>query len=177
MPDADLGVVILTDGGAGAGSFVFAVQFTLFELLFDQPPEIDAIVNQALAAQATQRAELQARLRPVDPAAITPYLGRYANPALGEVDLILRDGTLVFDAGEFGSELQPLADETGQIGNYVFVDSPLNSIVIAVIFRQTTDGRPEMVLEVPAEDPAGEAETYVFRALEPPAAATPAPAS
>jgi CubicO group peptidase (beta-lactamase class C family) len=174
LPEADLGVVILTTGGAGGGPFAFAVQFTLFELLFDQPPEFEALIDQAVTAQAAQRAELQARLRPVDPAAVAPYLGRYANPALGEVDLVLRDGLLVFDAGEIRSELRPLADENGQIGGYVFVDPPLNSFVSSVTFRQDADHRPEIVATVPGDDPTGEAETYVFTRLEPPVAATPA---
>jgi CubicO group peptidase (beta-lactamase class C family) len=174
LPEADLGVVILTNGGAGGGFFAFAVQFRLFELLFDQPSDFDALLNQAFAAQATQRAELQALLRPVDPATVAPYLGRYTNPALAEVDLVLRDGALVFDTGEIRSELRPLADENGQIGGYVFVDSPLNSLVSSINFRQGADGRPEIVATVPGDDPTGEAETYDFTLLEPPVAATPA---
>jgi hypothetical protein len=131
-------------------------------------------LNQVLPAQAAQRAELQDRLRPVDPAAVAPYLGRYANPALGDVDLVLRDGMLVFDAGEIRSELRPLADANGQIGGYVLVDPPLNGVVSAVTFRQDADHRPEIVATVPGDDPTGEAETYVFTLLEPLVAATPA---
>jgi hypothetical protein len=108
MPEAGLGIVILANSGFDtAGFFAFAVQFRLLELLFDQPPAMDAALAEAKAA-------LVARLRPalgvVDPAAVAPYLGRYRNPELGEVTLSLRGERLMLDAGELSSELRPPAD-------------------------------------------------------------------
>ena len=45
LPEADLGIVLLTNGGQGAGTFNLAVQFRLLELLFDQPAEFDAMLG------------------------------------------------------------------------------------------------------------------------------------
>ncbi len=169
LPEANLGVAILTNG-AGAALFNLAIQHRLFELLFDRAPEFDALAGQVHAASGARADQLRARLRPVDPATIAPYLGRYASPALGEVDLALRGGRLVFDAGEVRSELRPVADEAGQVAAYVFADPPLAGPT-PVTLRQGADGRPEMVATVEDEGVV----TYVFALLEPAAAATPAP--
>jgi CubicO group peptidase (beta-lactamase class C family) len=164
LPEADLGVVILTNGGAGAGPFTLGVQNRLFELLFDQPAEFDPLLGQLLEAGAAQAAQL----RPVDPAAVAPYLGQYANPALGEVELRLEGERLVFDAGEIRSEVRGQADAAGQVSAYVLADPPLTGGPIAL--RQDADGRPEIAVVIEGEG----AETYVFTRLEPLAAATPA---
>jgi len=170
LPEADLGIVILTNGGQGAAGFNFAVQSRLLELLFDQPAAFDAMLGQFLEARAAQIAELRAQLGTVDPAAIAPYLGRYEHPVLGEVELALRGGSLVFDVGEVRSEIRPRVDEVGQVVGYVFVDPPLAG-PIPVTLRQSDDGRPEVVVTV-----GGEAEdTYVFTFLGPGLAATPTP--
>ena len=171
LPEADLGVVILTNGGRGAAPFNLGVQFRLLELLFDQPAEFDALMAQFLGADAALAAELQARLRPVDPAAVDPYLGRYGHPALGEVELALRAGELVLDAGELRSELRPVADAAGQVTGYVFADPPLAGIPVTL--RRGADGQPELAVTVEGETPEA-TQDYVFTVLEP-AAATPTP--
>ena len=51
LPEADLGVVILTNGSGTAGPFTYAVQFRLLELLFDQPAAFDALLATSLAAR------------------------------------------------------------------------------------------------------------------------------
>jgi CubicO group peptidase (beta-lactamase class C family) len=170
LPEADLGIVILTNGGQAAGVFNLAVQFRLLELLFDQPAEFDALLGQFLEAQTAQVAELQAQLGTVDLAAVAPYLGRYENSALGEVEVALRDGGLVFDVGEVRSEMRPQVDAAGQVVGYVFTDPPLAGPT-PVTLRRGDDGQPEVALTV-----AGEAEeTYVFSFLGPSLAATPTP--
>ncbi len=170
LPEADLGIVILTNGGQGAAGFSFAVQSRLLELLFDQPAEFDAMLGQFLEGQAARIAEFRAQLGTVDPAALAPYLGRYEHPVLGEVELVLRDGALVFDVGELRPELRPLIDESEQVVSYVFIDPPLAG-PMPVMLRRGDDGRPEVALTV-----GGEAEeTYVFSFLGPGFAATPAP--
>jgi len=163
LPEADLGIVLLTNGGQGAGMFNFAVQFRLFELLFDQPAEFDALLGPFLEAQTTQLGELRAHLGTVDPDAIAPYLGRYQHPVLGEVEVALRDGTLIFDAGEIRSEMRPQLDAAGHVVSYVFTDPPLTGPT-PVTFRQGDDGRPEVVAEMPGE---GGPTTYVFTFMEP----------
>jgi CubicO group peptidase (beta-lactamase class C family) len=170
LPEADLGVVILTNGGQGAGPFNFAVQFRLLELLFDQPPAFEAQMVQFLAAQEVQLAVLRAQPRAVDPAVVSPYLGRYVNSALGEVELKLQNGSLDFDAGEIRSELQPRMDDAGQVVAYVFTDPPLAGAPGAVTLRQSAAGLPEIVATVEGDG----AETYVFTPMVLSTVATPA---
>ena len=169
LPKADLGIVILTNGGQGAGTFNLAVQFRLLELLFDQPAEIDALLGPVLESRAAQAAELRSHLGTVDPDAVTPYLGRYEHPMLGEVEVTLRDGRLVFDAGEVRSEMRPRLDEAGQVVGYVLMDPPLAGPA-QVMFDKSDDGRPEVVAEVPGQEGPT---TYIFTL--PLQAATPAP--
>ena len=91
LPDADLGLVILTNG-ISADFFTYAVQFRLFELVFGQPATFDPMVTAVIAATAQQRAELQQQLGPIDPVAVAPYLGRYTHDVLGEVEVALDGG-------------------------------------------------------------------------------------
>jgi len=171
LPEADLGIVLLTNGGQGAGTFNYAVQFRLFELLFDQSAEFAAMLGPFLEAQTARLGELRAHLGTVDPAAVAPYLGRYEHPTLGEVEVALRDGKLMLDAGEIRSEMRPQLDEAGQVVGYVFVDPPLAGPT-PVTFRQGADGQPEVVAEVPTESGPT---TYVFTFVGPDLAATPTP--
>jgi CubicO group peptidase (beta-lactamase class C family) len=174
LPEADLGIVVLTNGIQG-GAFNLDVEFRLFELLFDQAPEFGPLVAQFLGAQAAQIAQLQAQLRPIDPVAVAPYLGRYASPALGEADLTLQDGRLIFDAGEVRSEVRPVADQAGQTVAYVFTDPPLAGPT-PITLQQGPSGQPEIVLMLPGED-AAEPLVYVFTQAQPAPTATPTPPS
>jgi CubicO group peptidase (beta-lactamase class C family) len=170
LPEADLGVVILTNGGQGAGPFNFAVQFRLLELLFDQPAEFDAMLEQALEAQMAQFADFRAQLGTVDRAAVAEYLGRYEHAALGEVELVLWDDTLVFDVGEVRWELRPLVDGAGEVVGYVFTDPPLAGAT-PVTLRRSEDGQPEVMVTVGGDVE----ETYVFTYLGEGLPATPTP--
>ena len=110
MPEADLGVVVLTNGvRARPAQLTYAVASGLLELLFDQPATFDAMLTSRLAGLAAGRDELLAQLGQVDPAAVTPYLGRYANPDLGDLTLALRDGKLFFQAAAMRSEVRAAA--------------------------------------------------------------------
>ena len=85
--------------------------------------------------------------------------------------MALRDGRLVFDAGEVRSEMRPRLDERGQVVDYVFTDPPLAGPT-PVTFRQGDDGRPEVVAEVADQ---GGPITYVFTFVGPGPSATPTP--
>lgn len=158
VPEADLGVVVLTNGLAG--SFLAqGVPFRLLEILFDQPAEIDAVIAERWAAAAEQFGQLETGLVPADADAVAPFLGRYVHPALGTIELSLRDGRLVFDAGEIVSALAGLRDPaTGEVSAYLFTDPPLNIGEAVVLLQQGGGGVPQVVLQVQGE---GE-ETYVF---------------
>jgi hypothetical protein len=171
LPEADLGLVILTNHVQAAGPFALAVQFRLFELLFDQAPEVEPLLVQYFEAQGAQMSEMQSHLAPADPATVTPFLGRYANPALGEIELSLQEGKLIFDAGEVRSELWMQTDEAGVVVGYLFADQPLAGAPIMITLGQDSGGQAEVTVVVAGDG----AETYDLTLLEPQPAATPAP--
>jgi hypothetical protein len=168
LPEADLGIVVLTNGPEVGTAYYFAlaVQIRLLELVFDQPAEIDPVLPGLLADLAAETTQVVAQLGPVDPAAVAPYLGRYGNPALGEVVVALRGGKLLFDAGELWFELRPVV---GADGTYLFFDGPQVTPADTVTFQMGGDGRPAMVVALTGA--AGEALTYTFEPVA--AAATP----
>lgn len=171
MPEANLGLVILTNDVAAAGPFTLALQYRLFELLFDQPSEIDPLLSQLFEQQAQQLAQIQAQLGEVDPAAVEPFLGRYTNRDLGEVELRMEGSALILDGGEVHSALRPLMDEAGNVTAYLFADAPLAGAPAPIMLQQDANGRPAIVVTV--QDEEGEA-TYTFTRVEG-SAATPAP--
>ncbi len=164
LPEADLGIVILTNSLSLAPvplTFEFAVAIRLFELLFDQPAEFDAQLMAQAEALAASRPP--PALGKVEPAAIAPYLGRYDQAELGEVSLSLRGDRLVLDAGELSSELRPLADGGTNIV-YLLHDPPLSlfSEVYGATVRFTGGVQePRMTITVPASV-TGPEQQFVF---------------
>lgn len=154
-PEAELGIVVLTNA-QGAELAAQGVQFRLAELLFDQPAEIEGLVAQGSAAFAQRVATLSSQLGNIDPTRVAPYLGRYRNPVLGEVSLELHDGSLVLDAGELRTALQPQVDEDGQVIAFVAADPPVAPLT--VVLRED-GGTPSLVVPNPAGGAA-----YVFAA-------------
>ena len=168
LPDAGLGVVVLTNG-INATFFTYAVQFRLFELAFGQPATFDPVVQAGIAAEAQQTAELQRQLAPVDPAAAAPYLGRYASDVLGEVEIALGEGTLILDAGEFRAELRPLREAGGADATYLTSDLPLAGVATVTFARD--DGAPVMTFTDPT---TGENYAFTFVGAAGPHATPPA---
>jgi CubicO group peptidase (beta-lactamase class C family) len=173
LPDADLGVVILTNRSGTAGPFTYAVQFRLLELLFDQPGVFDTLLTTSLNSAAEGRADLLAHLGEIDPAAVTPYLGRYANPALGEVSLVLQDDSLILIAGAVRSQLLPRTDDDGTVTGYLTVTPPwASNPPEAILTFDDAGDRPQLVMSV-RSDP-GEADVvYAFEPIEMTATPTP----
>ena len=156
LPDAHLGLVILTNG-AGADFFNYAVQFRLFELLFDQPTTFNRAITAAIGATAQQRAQLQQQLGSIDPAAVAPYLGRYTHDVLGAVVITLGDAALILDAGEFRAELRPMHDPgTGETA-YLSSDLPLSGVATVTFTGEA--GAPVMTFTDPT---TGEAYPFTF---------------
>ena len=166
LPEANLGLVVLSNARTLGSVFPYAVQFRLLELLFDQEAASDAELS-ALVEMA--RAASGVGLGAVDPAAVTPYLGRYGNPKLGGVTLSMRGDRLVLDVGEHSSELRPGADTSGEAAHYLMVDPPLSLLseggVSAVSFAGAADGRPRLRLAV-AAGPTGPEQVFVFAPVD-----------
>lgn len=128
LPEAGLGVVVLTNALASNG-FNEAVRARLFELVYGLDGEVeealDFLIAQGEAAIARSRGLIQER---IDPDAIRPFLGRYTNEALGEIDLLLEDGRFLLDAGAFRSEVRSLVNRRGEPDGYMTYDAPLAGI-------------------------------------------------
>ncbi|HEU0115771.1 MAG TPA: serine hydrolase domain-containing protein, partial [Thermomicrobiales bacterium] len=155
LPDAGVGVVIVTNGGAGASLFTLAAQYRLFESLYDVPPEIGPLATKAYAAQQHLLATYTASLAPVDPTAVAPFLGRYHNPELGDVTLSRQDDDLLLDAGEIRASVRRVAGSDPP--RYAFTTRPLDNPGINLALQTGSNGQPQLKLAV---GPTGE--TYVF---------------
>jgi CubicO group peptidase (beta-lactamase class C family) len=157
LPESDVGVVVLTNGGAGARDFALAVPFRLFELLFDLPPQVEAILAQQEVV-SPQAGPITPLATP-DPAVFAPYLGQYANPRLGEATLRLTRDQLFFDASEVESEIRP-GRGSGEIPDgFLFIDPPLSALPITLAFVEGPQGQHALELRVMGES----APRYVFR--------------
>ena len=121
LPDHGVGAVILTNGDPG---WILRSQFRrkLLEVLFDGRPEAEA--QMAAAGEsfydqlAAEREQLTVPAAPAHAAKLAP---RYANPALGEIDVLRpagADGPTVFDFGEWQS---PMATRENDDGTVSFV--------------------------------------------------------
>jgi len=165
LPEANLGIVILTNARTPFAAFNYAVQFRLLELLFDQPFEIDEQMSSLLDAYEAASAM---EFGTTDSSAVAPYLGRYTNPDLGEVAISLRGERLMLDAGELISELRPLPVDGAEPTTYLMHDPPLSLLseakVGTVHFEMASGGQPQMDLVIGA-NPTGPGRVYVFESL------------
>ena len=168
LPEADLGIVILTNAFALSPNspvplaFEYAVELRLFELLFGQPADFDAQLT--AQAKALSAARPPPSLGKVEPAVVAPYLGRYDNTELGEVSLSLRGDRLVLDTGQLNSELRPLADG-GAKTVYLLHDPPLSLFSEAYGATVNLTGgaeEPRMTIRVPASV-TGPEQKFVFK--------------
>jgi CubicO group peptidase (beta-lactamase class C family) len=172
LPEADLGIVILTNARTPFAAFNYAVQFRLLELLFDQPSEIEgqlsALVNAAQAAGGVEFGSL-------DPSEVAPFLSRYASPELGVVAISLRGDRLVLDAGELSSELRPRRPSGAGLTSYLFHDPPLSLLSegnFSTLSFEIGDSQPRMLLRIPA-NPTGPERVFIFESLAPGGTPTP----
>jgi CubicO group peptidase (beta-lactamase class C family) len=105
LPEHNVGAVILTNGDPG---WQIRSRFSrkLLEVLFDGKPEAD----EALAADARRYYEQREASRkilvaPAERAAAALLAGHYRNDALGDLRVEAKDGALIFDFGEWQSEV------------------------------------------------------------------------
>lgn len=109
LPDADFGVVILTDA-AEANSFTAMLRLYIFEQAFGLDHEVSTSLASAHVAQEAQRTIPSSPLPELDPETVTPYLGVYEH---GET-LEMRGAELWFVGAFVETRLYP----TGEAENY-----------------------------------------------------------
>jgi hypothetical protein len=163
LPDADLGIVVLTNA-QDANVVAGGIRQRLLELLYDQPSEVEPQIAAALADQKQQRAQAAAQLGdPIDPALARTLTGEYHNSALGPVAVTFADGALVVDTGEFRSTLRPLRESSSAGPAFVVAEPSFAGFPVRF---DTTGPTPRLIAGVPPEE-------YVFDRA--PGQATPIP--
>jgi CubicO group peptidase (beta-lactamase class C family) len=140
LPDADAGIVVLTNSSGPGSLLIYSAIFRFLELIFNQPQTTDAELIALDAAGAKARAEELTHIGEIDESVVTPYLGDFTNPDIGNLTVSLRGGKLNFDVGEFHSELRPLLDDSGATIGYLCVDAPLATFA------------PPMIITLPASE-------------------------
>jgi CubicO group peptidase (beta-lactamase class C family) len=142
FPTADLGIIILANA-QGANNFTASARLRLIELLYGLESEVEPGIAFVADQLERQRAELAGQIGTLDAAAAEPFLGRFANPALGGLVLTLEEGKLYADFGEFRSELLPKLGNAGEPDGYITADAPLAGLPLRL--ELTEAGRPSVV--------------------------------
>lgn len=157
LPEAQLGILVLTNG-QGTNTMSEAIRTRLFELAFAQQPQAEANATFVLQQAKAKGAEASKQITDtLDIEALTPFLGRYTNNALGDVSLVVEDNALYLDAGEFRPQLKPVLGEAGQPQAYVMIDPPVPGTLFAV--KNDDAGKPTIAFEFGSE-------LYTFTKIE-----------
>lgn len=158
LPEANLGILVLANG-QGTNAMNEAIRTRLWELVFAQPAEAEAVAtftheqtNAALAALAAQINDT------LDVAAIEPFVGRYTNAGLGDMTIKVDGNALLLDSGEYQSHLRPLRAEAGQPSTFVMIDPPFAGLMFT--FANAAAGQPTMTMGGFGLEP------YTFRRIE-----------
>jgi hypothetical protein len=148
MPDAGLGIVVLTNA-QNTGLFTAGVRSRIFELVFGQPR--DPKYSTRLEETRKRFEQTTANVQRLDGRAAA-YSGRYQNPSLGEVNLRVDGGKLILDIPGLPTELRTLDNET-----YLFWDPPL--VGASIRFSKNADDKMTFVLNAESVDSV---EKYTF---------------
>jgi CubicO group peptidase (beta-lactamase class C family) len=150
LPDADLGVIVLTNARA-SNLFNGNVTTRLLELVFEQEPQVEQEMEFYLEQMAKQVEEMQDKLGDsVDTEAVEPFLGAYTHPVLGDAELSLQDGKLLLDVGEFVAELLPYSDPDVGFEGYIQVNAPGQGLTFRLV--EDESGAPQILFISGAEE-------------------------
>jgi CubicO group peptidase (beta-lactamase class C family) len=151
LPDADLGIVVLTNARTGS-LLTSSVRARLFELVYDQEPEIENLLRFAY----TQDNDIGGEFVDVDEAASTRFVGNFTNEALGDISVIHEGDKFYLNTGDWVSEIRGFKSNDGEI-QYVLFDAPLNGVGITGGFD--ADDKPYVTI-------GGGVVEYTFTATE-----------
>lgn len=144
LPDAGLGIVVMTNGQA-SNLFNEAIRVRLLELVYDQPMEYDANIDFAIQQGDENLAKAQKQFRELDEEAVQPYLGTFQSDVLGDMLITLADGKLTMDVGEFVTELRKIITDSGEV-RYAMVEPPLTGNVLE--FKTDDKDKPVIVIDL-----------------------------
>jgi CubicO group peptidase (beta-lactamase class C family) len=155
LPDAGLGIVVMTNGQA-SNLFNKAILVRLLELVYDQPMEYDASIDFAIQQVEEAVAKAQKQFRELDEEAVQPYLGAFQSDVLGEMVIALADGKLTMDVGEFVTELRKTMTDTGGV-RYTMIEPPLVGNMLE--FKMDASSNPVIVIDIVTD-------TYTFAKVD-----------
>ena len=125
IPEAGLGLIILTNGGV-TNAFLHATKQKFLELTFDAPKKSDEELNFAFNAQKAWRAEINSHIKTdkESMAWIKRWQGNFHNETLGTVTIRQkRNGKWMLDCGEWQSDVATLIESNGK-HNIILITPP-----------------------------------------------------
>lgn len=155
FPEHGVGAVILTNSDPG-----FALRGPLLrrmaEVMFDGKPEAQALIDAAARNMKAGRAKARERLViPPDAATAQGLAARYANKDLGPLSVARKGAAVVFDLGEWTSEMASRKNDDGST-SFITVAPDITGLEFVVAERE---GKKVLI----ARDAQHE---YVFTSLE-----------
>jgi len=125
LPESGIGAVILTNADTG-GVLTGVFQRRLLEVLFDGKPEAVDDVTSAAANYKTGVAKRRERLVvPADASLVAQLAKHYTSKALGDIEVLTKDGVTTFDFGEWKSTVASRKNDDGTV-SFVTID-PTNA--------------------------------------------------
>jgi len=113
LPEYGVAAAILTNSDNG-GMLLGPFSRRLLEVLFDGKPEAEADVAARAAAHKAQIAKDRERLVvPASPELLAGLAKHYSSKQLGTLDVTTRDGTTIFDLGEWKSTVASRKNDDG----------------------------------------------------------------
>lgn len=115
LPDAGVGAVLLTNSDNGR-QMLRPFLRRLVEIVYDAKPEAQEDVRASAAKLRQERADWRAHLTvPADPARSTVLATRYHSPELGDLVVRKNGPKVVFDVGEWQSEVATRKEPDGSV--------------------------------------------------------------
>ncbi|HSK03448.1 MAG TPA: serine hydrolase domain-containing protein [Kofleriaceae bacterium] len=134
LPEHGVGAVVLTNGDGGH-LIRNAFQRKLLEVLFDGRAEADAEIAAGAKQMEEQRAAQRKLLEvPANAAEAGKLAARYTSAQLGEIAVSRRGATLVFDFGEFASDMASQKNPDGTV-SFVTISPGLIGVTLVVDSR------------------------------------------
>ncbi|MCA9674563.1 MAG: beta-lactamase family protein [Kofleriaceae bacterium] len=145
LPEQDVGVVLLTNGG-GANAYRGAVRRRFLEIAFDGEARASDELHAALDRQRESLADLKTQLpEPPDDAWLTARLGAYVDPGLGRIEITRKGKVFLLDAGEWQSEVTQLVGKDG-VSQLITTRAPLAGLTLRP-GEPGDDGRAPLILD------------------------------
>jgi hypothetical protein len=154
LPEHGVGVVIVSNVG-GSDVFVGAVRRRIYEALFDGEARAETDLARRVEEHEKDVATELAQVKmDVDPAWLAPLLGAWSTPGLGRVELSVKGGKLIVDAGEWRVAA---GEKLGKDGTHAIETTGAPFAGVELVPEQR-EGKWVLVLHDPQRD-------YVFEKL------------